>query len=44
MGVYQRSGTGGKPLCEECARLHAEDLAPSDEATGDDGDDSADAD
>ncbi len=29
-GKYERSGTGGKPLCSECARLNeldAEDFA-----------------
>lgn len=23
VGIYQRAGTGGKPLCQECARLSA---------------------
>lgn len=23
LGIYQRAGTGGKPLCQECARLNS---------------------
>jgi hypothetical protein len=29
-GIYQRPGTGGKPLCEECARLSSADQAALD--------------
>jgi hypothetical protein len=29
-GKYERSGTGGKPLCPECARLNAGGVEDSD--------------